>query len=187
VTFVFRSRPSRQAVSAPLLIGAAAPEWALLGGRGEPTFIAFLRHVGCPFAELTVRQLREAARAFPGLRFVVVHHGTDARAIDWFSKVGGLGRVQRIHDPQRRLYARWGLGRTSLMHFAGLSSVASLLRLLPRGIRNRAASGSRWQRAGHFLVSKEGTVLWTHLPSHAGDVPDFHRAIEAAAPLLSLK
>ena len=59
-TFV---RPRPRDTAAPPAIGARVPE--LPGLRpGRPAVVAFLRHVGCPFAEATVRVPRsEYARA----------------------------------------------------------------------------------------------------------------------------
>lgn len=41
-----------------------------------------------------------------------------------------------------------------------------VMRLWFKGIRNRMATGTRWQRAGVFLV-REGRVVWCHVPGSA--------------------
>jgi len=45
----------------------------------------------------------------------------------------------------------------------------------------RSPSGTRWQRAGSFAVDERGVIVWRHVPSHAGDLPDLAQALEALA------
>jgi hypothetical protein len=52
--------------------------------------------------------------------------------------------------------------------------------LARKGIRNRHPVGSRWQRAGTFAVDAGGTIVWRHLPRHAGDLPDLDAAADVA-------
>jgi len=128
--------------------------------------VAFLRHVGCPFAELTVKRLRSWAAQHPTVAVFVVNHGDHATTQQWLQQIGGLGRLQLIQDPERQLYAQWGLGYSSFWHFAGLPSVLGVMRLTLQGIRNRDASGTRWQRSGMFLI-KDDKVVWQHIPYSA--------------------
>lgn len=155
-------------------VGGAAP--ALPGGQpGAPYVVAFLRHVGCPFAERTMLDLRAAA-AEGGPEWVAVSHALHAETERWLDALGGAGDVRLIMDDSRAVYAAWGLGRTSLGHFAGRRSLAGVARLARQGIRNRQSSGTRWQRAGTFAVDATGTVRWGHLPASAADLPDLAQA-----------
>jgi hypothetical protein len=150
--------------------------------EGRPAVVTFLRHTGCPFAEVTARALREAAESAEGeVELVAVSHaGADATA-RWRDAIGGLPGVRVLIDPERVHYATWGLGRTSLAHFAGRRSLAEVARLAKQGIRNRHPDGTRWQGAGTFAVDADGVVRWRHLPSHAGDVPELTEAVAALA------
>jgi hypothetical protein len=87
--------------------------------------------------------------------------------------------VTVLSDPERRSYAAWGLGRSSLGHFAGRRSLAQVARLARQGVRNRHPDGTRWQQAGTFALDAERTVRWRHLPEHAGDLPDLAQAAVA--------
>jgi hypothetical protein len=146
---------------------------------GRPAIVAFLRHTGCPFAEATARMLREAAEAEPEIDLVAVSHAPTAATARWCDAVGGLEQMRVLIDDERVHYATWGLGRTSLGHFAGRRSMRAVTRLARQGIRNRHPHGTRWQRAGTFAVDGEGIVRWSHLPAHAGDLPDLREAIAA--------
>jgi hypothetical protein len=143
--------------------------------------VAFLRHTGCPFAETTARMLREAAEAEPDVAFVAVSHAPAAATARWCDAVGGVGAVRVLVDDGRVHYATWGLGRTSLGHFAGRRSMTEVGRLARAGIRNRHPDGTRWQRAGTFAIDATGIVRWNHVPEHAGDLPDLSRALVALA------
>jgi hypothetical protein len=146
---------------------------------GRPAVVAFLRHTGCPFAESTARMLREAAAAEPDIAFVAVSHAPTRATAKWCDAVGGMDSVSVLIDDGRVHYATWGLGRTSLAHFAGRRSLAEVGRLARAGIRNRHPDGTRWQRAGTFAIDADGVVRWSHLPQHAGDLPDLAEAIAA--------
>ena len=147
---------------------------------GRPAVVAFLRHTGCPFAEATMRHLRDAATAHPEVEWVAVSHAGAEPTQRWCEAVGGRGEVHVLLDPDRAFYAAWGLGRSSLGHFMGRRSLAEVARLSRDGIRNRHPHGTRWQQAGTFAVDASGTVRWRQLPEHAGELPDLGAAAAAA-------
>lgn len=146
---------------------------------GRPAIVAFLRHTGCPFAEATARVLREAAAANPDVDFVAVSHAPSQATARWCDAIGGVPGVRLLIDDERVHYATWGLGRTSLRHFAGRRSMTEVARLARAGTRNRHPDGTRWQRAGTFAVDAGGIVRWRHVPEHAGDLPDLGAALAA--------
>lgn len=161
-------------------MGEAAPPLPGPEAHG-PVVIAFVRHTGCPFAESTLRDLRDSARECPEVRVIAVSHSPPEATASWCSAVGGSGPVEVVVDEERSSYARWGLGRTDVRHFMGLRSLRAVAALArERGIRNRHPHGSRWQRAGTFVVGSSGEVAWRHLPEHAGDTPDVREALAAA-------
>ncbi len=147
-------------------IGDTAPDSPALRCPPGWRLVAFLRHVGCPFAEHTVKRLRNWAQAHPEAMVVVVSHGDADVTAQWLTRIGGLGPLVLVHDPDRALYAQWGLAETRLLHFAGLPSLMGVVRLWAQGIRNRDASGTRWQAAGMFLTAGP-RVVWSHVPHSA--------------------
>lgn len=160
-------------------VGERAPDTvALPNAPDRPRVIAFLRHVGCPFAEATLQQLRACSLAYPAIEFVAVSHAYDQPTTAWCLACGGTGSVRVLSDEGRTLYAAWGLGLTTARHFLGRRSLAGVLRLARQGVRNRHPSGTRWQTAGTFAIDTQGIVRWRHLPQHAGDLPDLNGAAE---------
>ena len=199
-TFV---RPKPRDTAAAPEIGARVPELPGLQS-GRPAVVAFLRHVGCPFAEATVRQMAALAaerpgsersetgggdpdgsaggaggRAPRGIDFLAVTHSPEAPSQRWCESFGGAGGVQLVTDPDRARYAAWGVGLSDRRHFAGPESLGALRRLLDEGIHNRWASGNRWQAAATFAVDPAGVLRWRHFPRHAGDLPPLGDAIAA--------
>ncbi|MBV9847333.1 MAG: hypothetical protein JOZ47_20025 [Kutzneria sp.] len=162
-------KPTELTTAPPPAPGALAP--ALAGSRRRDTVVAFLRHLGCPFAEATMRQLVRLSAAHPAIDFVAVTHSSPARTRAWCDAVGGVGAVHAVADAGRTVYADWGVGLSDREHFAGRASLAGVRRLLAEGIHNRIASGSRWQRAAAFAVDAGGIVRWRHLPANAADLP----------------
>ena len=169
ITRLFRTLAP--AICAIPLTGDHCPVIPALGWYSGLSYLAFLRHPGCPFAEQTIKLLRQQAASMPEVRFVAILHGDGAAAESWLAEIGGAGSAVLIFDESGTLYAQWGLGFTGAGHFLGLSALLGLLALLRYGIRNRAASGTRWQRAGSFVINSSGVLLWKHLPVSAQDVP----------------
>ena len=149
----------------------------------RPRLVLFLRHVGCPFAEASLRALDDIAEEHPWLECVAVSHGSGTANAAYWHKLK-IEHVRAVNDPEREIYARYGLGVTPLKHFVCWDSVSGAMELLRRGIRNRRASGSRWQSAGAFAVDATGVVRWCHVPDHAADLPPLDALGETLRPLL---
>jgi hypothetical protein len=174
-------RPRPRDTAPPPQVGVRAPELpALLPGRAA--VVGFLRHVGCPFAEATVRQMTTLAAAHPAIDFIAVTHSDEKPSRRWCEAFGGASGVHLVPDPDRAHYAAWGVGLSDREHFAGRSSLAAVGRLLDQGIHNRWASGNRWQAAATFAVDAPGIVRWRHFPGHAGDLPPLPDAVAAVTP-----
>jgi hypothetical protein len=170
-------RPSSLPVGQPPAVGEATPSWP--EPRQSACVIAFLRHVGCPFAEATVRTMREVAAVETDLDWWVVSQGSTDSTERWCRSFGGRGGVRVLADETHGLYAAWGLPLSSARHFLGARSLLGVARLALRGVRNRRATGTRWQTAGAFAVDASGIVRWRHLPRHAADLPDLNAAVAA--------
>ena len=173
-TFV---KPRAREVARPLELGDEVP--ALPARRSTPAIVAFLRHVGCPFAEATVRRMVALAPRHPAVDFIAVTHSREAPSRRWCDAFGGSAGVRLVSDPERAQYAAWGVGLSDGRHFAGSASLASLRALIDEGIHNRWASGNRWQAAATFGVDSGGHLRWRHTPRHAGDLPPLDDAVAA--------
>jgi peroxiredoxin len=172
--------PPRIDVSNPPRTGDPAPTLALSDRELRTAVVAFLRHAGCPFAEATARGLGRAATDYPDVQWIAVTHAPPEATARWCAAVGLDQGVHVVADPDRSLYATWGVGPTSLGHFAGMSSLRAVASLARQGIRNRHPHGSRWQGAATFAVDEDGIVRLAHLPDHAGDLSDLAAAAMAA-------
>ncbi|HET7500843.1 MAG TPA: hypothetical protein VFK02_07565 [Kofleriaceae bacterium] len=159
-------------------LGAPAPALPSLR-PGRAAVVAFLRHVGCPFAEATVREMATLAARHPAIDFLAVTHSPERPSRRWCDAFGGAAGVQLVPDPDRSHYAAWGVGLSDREHFAGRASLTAVGRLLDQGIHNRWASGNRWQPAATFAVDAAGLVRWRHFPGHAGDLPPLGEAVTA--------
>lgn len=160
-------------------VGARAPVAEPLGEVRGPAVVAFLRHVGCPFAEATMQALSEEAARQPDIEWIAVSHAGLEATDRWCAAVGASHLVRLVIDEERAAYGAWGLGRSSLGHFAGRRSLSAVMELARKGIRNRHPVGSRWQRAGTFAVDQAGTIVWRQIPAHAGELPDLGAAATA--------
>lgn len=174
-------RPHRSPPAPMPALGQVAPVGRVTEGLRSPAVVAFLRHCGCPFAEVTVQGLREAAQQHGDLEFLAISHAPSEATARWIESVGGLGRVRLIVDEAFEEYGRWGVGLSGLGHITGLSTLRAVMELKRRGVVNRPPSGTRWQQASTFAVDARRLVVWRHVPRHAGDLPDLGAAIQAAA------
>ena len=163
---IWLTRPTRRPISPLLKAGQVAPQTQQLSATESLRIVAFIRHVGCPFSENTVKQLRSWAEGHPQAAVFVVSHGNESTTQQWIATIGGLGRIRIVVDPEREIYGKWGIGLSSFWHFAGPKSLLGVLALLPKGIRNRSAAGTRWQRSAMFMLKGEH-VIWSHVPVSA--------------------
>ena len=159
----------------PPSIGERAP--VIYGSH--PRLIVFVRHVGCPFAEATVRDLELWRRRLPALPMAVMSQGDEMHLKSWLQEIGAMGLVEPGHviraDPEA--FRLWRIPVTSATHFLGPRSLGGVLRLAVRGIRNRHPAGSRWLSAAAFVTDADGCIVWRHLPVHAADLPDLSEAV----------
>ena len=91
----------------PLKIGDNA---RLLKGLSsdKPAIVAFLRHIGCPFAEKTFLDLRAFAdKHGESHQYIAITHGNQTDTDDWVKEVGGPGRITVASDPDREIYGQW--------------------------------------------------------------------------------
>lgn len=78
-------------------------------------------------------------------------------------------------DPERELYAAWGLGTSNAWHVLNPWSMYSVYRLAKfEKIANRPTeTGTRWQMSGSFAVDGEGEVSWSEAAKAADHMPDY--------------
>lgn len=92
------------------------------------------------------------------------------RADDFFKRAWPEARV--ASDPEKRLYAAFGLAKGTLRQLFGLGSMKSGLAAFRRGFRVGRPVGDPFQMSGAFLI-EDGRVLREHRYEHAGDHPEW--------------
>lgn len=117
----------------------------------------------------------------PSVRCIAVSHSSAEHTERWIPEVGGTWNVEVVIDEERQIYADWGLGNSSIWHFANPRVLYSVYKLgTGEGIWNRPAdTGTRYQTAGAFGVDRLGNVVWGHVSSEADDLPNFDEAIRS--------
>jgi hypothetical protein len=80
--------------------------------RMSPVLLIFLRHAGCPFCREALGDISRARRTIEafGARIVLVHLG-DSAGMERLVAKYRLAALSRIPDPERKLYAAFGLAR----------------------------------------------------------------------------
>jgi len=156
---------------------------AALSGA-SPVLLVFLRHAGCTFCREAIGDVARERGVIEatGVRIVLVHMG-DSEAIEKLTERYGLGGVDRICDPDRKLYQAFGLKRGRLRQLFGPKV---LWRALPEGVLSRHGIGrltaDSFQMPGLFLIDESGIVRrFRHRT--AADRPDY--AGICAVPLKS--
>ncbi|RMX79552.1 hypothetical protein D0869_08225 [Hortaea werneckii] len=171
------------------------------GAPPRPTILAFLRHCGCPFAEKTFLNLREAARNHRSpqdqqdgtIDFIAISHSSAPATETWLQSLPQAGsepgNLRVIVDEELEIYRAWGLGVAGYTHVLSPRALGEVWRLgSEEGIWNRPTeSGSRWQVSGFFAVGGDGdgegergmVVKWGRAAERADDVPDFEEGVRS--------
>ncbi|KAI5198275.1 hypothetical protein E4T39_06841 [Aureobasidium subglaciale] len=170
-------------------IGDAAPAPVgsidLSHGNGRPTLVAFVRHCGCPFAEKEVQLLGAESRKNEKLHVVIVQHSDEATTKQWFEDVGGKkafsdsNRYTLVSDPERKIYAAWGvgaLGWTGMVNGGIMDALKSLKESDGIDLRPTGAGSYRWQNSGGFAVDGDGKIRWKKIAKDSSDVCDYAAA-----------
>lgn len=169
--------------SDPPKIGTEAPRPAKLAIEpSKQTIIAFLRHCGCPFAEKTFLNMREAARTHSDIDFIAVSHSEEEHTQKWLKSLpqygSDPGNLRVVTDSEREAYGAYGLGTSGWAHVLAPSALSSVFQLSKDGISNRPTeSGSRWQTSGTYGIGADGMIKWGGPASRSDDMPDFEEAV----------
>lgn len=88
--------------------------------------------------------------------------------------------ARAIADPEKALYAAFGLERGSGAQLLSPTVFAAGLRALRKGNGIGVPVGDVFQLSGEFVV-RGGRVAWAHRAEHTGDHPDLDAVARAAA------
>lgn len=111
---------------------------------------------------MTLLRERADRGALPPI--VLVHVGTPEEGERFFTERWPEARA--VSDPEKLLYADFGLRRGSFAQLFGPRVLAAGLRALRHGIGK--PTGDPLMMSGWFLVERDGTLVWSHRHEHAG-------------------
>ena len=142
--------------------------------EASPLLLVFLRHAGCTFCREALGDIAGARAVIErgGARIVLVHMG-DSQAIDELVARYGLSGVDRICDPQQKLYSAFGLKRGKLRQLFGAKVFWRALyggALSRHGIGHLSADS--FQMPGLFLIDR-ASIIRRYRHRSAADRPDY--------------
>jgi len=152
---------------------------------GAPTLIAFVRHCGCPFAEKEIQLLAAETKKNSSLHVIIIQHSEQSVTEDWFASLNGPSlfpskeRYTLVSDPQRNLYARWGIGQLGWGSMVNGDVMRKLNEQKTKegiDLRPTGKGSYRWQNSGGFAVDREGKVRWSKVAKDSSDICDFKEA-----------
>jgi peroxiredoxin len=141
----------------------------------RPLLLAFLRQFGCTECRALVAQLHEAQTqlAEAGLKVALVTQGTP-EATAAFAAEQKAAELLWLADPERRVYAAYGLERGTLYQTVLSPRVwQGLARARQRGIEPRRPTPGQdiRQMSGTFIIGPDGRVRLPYYYDHIADHP----------------
>lgn len=115
-----------------------------------------------------LRQVAEADASYPDILFV--YQGSVEDGADFFNRLWPEARA--ASDPERELYAAFGLERGGIKELFGAEVVACGIRAARKGSFVGTPVGDTRMMPGAFLV-QANQILWQHNYRHIADHPDF--------------
>jgi len=176
--FIGLKKPKEQLVKENISIGDKLLLPQNIQIENNHAMIFFIRHIGCPFAEATLKMINERVTLNPTIDYIIISHGNHDSYFSWLKIINIDKDIKHFIDSDRIFYGNAGLGFSSISHFLSFKPITGVLKLLLKGIKNRSAEGTRWQKAGTFLIKKDGTILWNHIPQYADELPSIDRALK---------
>ena len=110
---------------------------------------------------------------------VVVHFDATDRLAEYRSHHGLPDEIGLVGDPDRRLYAVFGIGRGSWLRVWGPRTVLAYTRLLRQGRRFHRHQGDSLQLGGNVIVGADGRIAWSFLPNEPDARPSVDQIIAA--------
>jgi peroxiredoxin len=152
--------------------------------EASPVLLVFLRHAGCTFCREALADIAQAKAKIDGngVRVVVVHMG-DSAGIEALLVRYGLPGLDRVEDPDQKLYKTFGLKQGRLGQLFGLHVLNRAVlggALLRHGVGMPAADAS--QMPGLFLIHR-GEIVKRFRHRDVADRPDYAAITTWAAEL----
>lgn len=111
-----------------------------------------------------------------GGKVVAIGNGSVEHAIDFRDSEGV--DIDLYVDPSRKTYKAWDMKRGPLT-LAGPKPLAHSARAVAAGFRQSETRGSISQVGGVIVLDADGTTLYEHIESEAGDIADYDEVVDA--------
>jgi peroxiredoxin len=141
--------------------------------RVGPVLVVLLRHTGCTFCREAIADLARVIDRIEaaGVRPVLVHQGADEDLQPLLAR-HGLERIDRVSDPDKRLYRALELRRGSFAQLFGPSVWIAGFKATLRGHLVGKLVGDGFQMPGVFLI-RDGRVVSAHRHRTVAERPDY--------------
>lgn len=120
-------------------------------------------------------EYRDEIEALGG-RVVAIGNGTADHARDFLESEGVS--IELYVDPSRVTYKSWEMKRGPVT-VTGPKTLSHAARAMASGFRQSATRGSVTQIGGVVVFAADGTVLYEHIESEAGDIADYEDVVDA--------
>jgi peroxiredoxin len=162
-----------------IAVGDAAPAFEVSDARGQPialeslrgrkAVIIFLRHLGCPICRMELAELKRRHGELEAKRAeVIVFVESADDSVAEFARRGDV-KFRLVADPEKRIYAQYGIERGRLAAFFAPGALVSSLKATVRGHLHGRCEGSELQLPGDFIVDENGKIVFAHRGRHIGD------------------
>jgi peroxiredoxin len=159
----------------PRLLVSIHGEPVPIPDRDVLVHLQFRRYAGCPVCNVHLRSIarRHDEILEAGIREVVVFHSR----VDTMLDLQGLLPFAAIADPEKKLYAEFGVEKMSPWMALNPRSWRAAARALAQSTSLRGATGKGEEHLGlpaEFLISPDGRVL----AAKYGEVADDHWSVD---------
>lgn len=148
----------------------------------SPILLIFLRHFGCSFCREAIADISKRKKRLEkqGILVVFVHMSPENEVAEQFFKKYKLWPVQHISDPEKRIYASFGLSRGTPQQLFGLMN---WIRGFQAGVveghgfaYHSEELGDGFQMPGVFVLHKK-QILTSFIHQQAWDRPDYDEIV----------
>lgn len=141
----------------------------------NPCLFVFLRSFACCFCRESLQDLKAALPLLEQdqVKPVLVHMSSEEEASQILARYG-LADLSRVCDPQRSLYAFFGLNRSSIENLISPKVIARALGTVIQGNSISVLAGDPLQMHGVFLIHK-GRLLSAYKAQSVDNRPDYVR------------
>ncbi len=144
--------------------------------------LIFLRHFGCVFCQEALQDISNNRSNWEkeGIKLVLVHPSDEASG-DKYSSQFGLSDIDRISDPDCKLYELFGLVKGSFSQLFGLQTMIRGFQVATKGnLPSLKQVGDGFQMPGIFLI-RNGNIRERYIHKNASDRPDYNELIRCCA------